>query len=67
MPTILILFTPIELLGKPTGEMFLRILSNQEPSAICTHCHQEQGKIVGTKHDLQLTDTPFTNALGQHT
>jgi hypothetical protein len=45
--------------------MFLRILSNQEPSAICTHCHQEQSRIVGTKHDLQLTDTPFTNALGQ--
>jgi hypothetical protein len=51
--------------GEGTGELFLRILSNQEPSAICIHCHQEQAKIVGTKHDLQLTDTPFTNALGQ--
>ena len=51
--------------GESTGEMFLRILANQEPSAICLHCHQEQGKIVNTKHDLQSSDRMFTNALGQ--
>jgi hypothetical protein len=50
--------------GDTTAELFLRILPNQDPSALCIHCHREQGKIVNTKHDLQLSDKPFTNALG---
>ena len=50
--------------GGATAELFLRIPPNQDPSAICIHCHREQGEIVNTKHDLQLYDRPFTNALG---
>jgi hypothetical protein len=50
--------------GEATAELFLRIPPNQDPSAICTHCHREQGQVVNTKHDLQLSDKPFTNALG---
>jgi predicted CXXCH cytochrome family protein len=50
--------------GGATAEFFLRIPSNQDPSALCITCHPEQSQIVSTKHDLQLSDKPFTNALG---
>jgi len=45
-----------------TAQLFLRIPSSQDPSAICITCHPEQGQIVNTKHDLPLSDKLFTNA-----
>jgi predicted CXXCH cytochrome family protein len=50
--------------GGTTAELFLRIAPSQDPSALCIFCHREQGTIVSTQHDLQLSDKPFTNALG---
>ncbi len=47
------------------GNDFLRSLPGEGTTGLCTHCHQQQALVAGSKHDLAITKPAFTNLLNQ--